>query len=203
MPTPDPYGAGLTIAELTDAPDGAALAHGIADPTVKKLVIPFASSSERAAVVATPDEGMLTYLEDVKEWQGWNGAAWVSLNPDVTIASGGASAASGFTVVAFDAWSWGPVRTFNLGVTRSSGGDIVSDSNGNIGDTPIATVPTNFRPPIMLYGSIGDGFGSGECSIDTNGQVIVRSWNSNGANGTNVGIITGRNMRLTSTFLKP
>lgn len=94
MPTPDPYGAGAMMAALTDAPDAAKLAADLGVPLAKLVVIPFNSASDRAAVLTSPDPGMVTFLRDIKVWQGWDGSAWQTIVAatlpwaNVTLASG-------------------------------------------------------------------------------------------------------------------
>lgn len=204
----DPYGQGITVTTLTDAPNAEALARALAGlgSMVPQLVMRFASAAERSATLvddAAPAAGMTTWLIDVKHLDIYTGTAWLTMNPDTVITNTGATAASGFTVVGWAGWKAGRMVTINLGVARTSGGDILSDQNGNIGDTPIGTIPAGYRPPEMIYAGIGDGFGNGECSIAANGLVTVRSWSTNGAGGANAGIITNRNLRVTKTFIQP
>jgi hypothetical protein len=46
---------------------------------MNQSVIVFADSTARGAALATPAEGMLTYLEDTNNYQYWDGAAWEDL----------------------------------------------------------------------------------------------------------------------------
>jgi hypothetical protein len=59
------------------------------NPLWDQSVQTFASAADRTAQFATLLQGAVTYLEDVKQWQGWNGAAWVILPTGPSKISGG------------------------------------------------------------------------------------------------------------------
>jgi hypothetical protein len=42
-------------------------------------VMTFASSAARTSAIASPVEGMITYLEDTNTYETWNGSAWVDI----------------------------------------------------------------------------------------------------------------------------
>jgi hypothetical protein len=42
-------------------------------------VMTFADSSARTTAIPTPVEGMITYLEDTKVYESWNGTAWIAI----------------------------------------------------------------------------------------------------------------------------
>lgn len=44
-----------------------------------QAVMTFASSAARTSAIASPVEGMLTYLEDTNTYETWNGSAWVDI----------------------------------------------------------------------------------------------------------------------------
>jgi hypothetical protein len=53
---------------------------------MNQSVMTFASASARASDITSPVEGMLTYLEDSKTYQSWDGSAWVDvIDPDTVI----------------------------------------------------------------------------------------------------------------------
>jgi hypothetical protein len=52
---------------------------------MNQAVITFSNSTARGSAIASPVEGMLTYLEDTQTYESWDGAAWVAFG-------GGASA---------------------------------------------------------------------------------------------------------------
>jgi hypothetical protein len=206
VPTTDDYGQGVNIAALTDAPDASKLAKDIANALAPRGVMRFASASERGATLVgsqAPAEGMATWLRDVKRLEVYDGSAWVVPPQPVTTTTSGATAASGFTMINWEGWKAGPVTTINFACART-GSNIFSDKVGSIPDTTIGTLPAGWRPPDTIYACVGDGFGNGECAITAAGVISIRSWSTNASGSTTTGgIITGRNLRVTSTFIQP
>lgn len=45
----------------------------------EQAVMSFAGTAARSSAVASPEEGMLSYLQDTDTYQGYDGAAWVNL----------------------------------------------------------------------------------------------------------------------------
>lgn len=201
----DDYGQGITLMGLTDAPSIPKAIADLAAGTIPRGVMRFASATTRGATLAgafAPVEGMVTWLQDVNRLEVYDGSAWVTPPQPVTTATSGATAASGFTLIGFEGWKTGHVTTINLAVSRS-GSNIVSGAGGSIADTAIGTLPTDWRPPDTIYSGVGDGFGNGECSITAAGVVSIRSWSSNSSGSATVGIVTGRFLRVTKTFIQP
>jgi hypothetical protein len=62
-------------------------------------VMTFASSGARGSAIASPTEGMVTYLEDSNSLQLWDGARWTS--------AGGVSSGNAIINGAFDIWQRG------------------------------------------------------------------------------------------------
>jgi hypothetical protein len=54
-------------------------ASEINDNLMNQSVMVFTNSAARSAALPSPVEGMLTWLEDINEYQNYNGSAWVSL----------------------------------------------------------------------------------------------------------------------------
>jgi hypothetical protein len=86
MPTPDPYGQGIQIAQLTDAPNAQTLAQALAGlaSLVPKTILTYASASARAAALASataPVAGMMTWLTDVARFEYYDGTAWQNVEP--------------------------------------------------------------------------------------------------------------------------
>jgi hypothetical protein len=54
-------------------------ASEINDNLMRQSVMVFSNAAARSAAITVPLEGMLTWLEDVNEYQNYNGSAWVSL----------------------------------------------------------------------------------------------------------------------------
>jgi len=199
MPTPDPYGQGIQIANLTDAPDAGTLAQALAGlgSMLPHTVLWFASAAARAAALVddtAPVAGMATYLTDVHQLQVYDGTTWAVPTPPVTTSAAGATAAAGFSVVSFSGRTSGHITTINAAFSRTSG-NIDADDAGNIPDTVLGTLPAGYRPPETMGALVGDGFGDGEVQIGTDGVVTLRSWSSGGA------IVTGRNLKITKTWV--
>jgi hypothetical protein len=51
---------------------------------MNQTVMTFASSTARASGIASPSEGMLTWLEDSNKYQYYTGSAWADLLPDTS-----------------------------------------------------------------------------------------------------------------------
>ncbi|MFF8589929.1 hypothetical protein ACF061_00575 [Streptomyces sp. NPDC015220] len=83
MPTPDSYGQGIGLWQMTDAPsipDAIAL---FAKGVLPRLTLTFASASARGATLvkdATPIPGMMTWLTDVGRLDMWDGTTWVTVS---------------------------------------------------------------------------------------------------------------------------
>lgn len=201
----DDYGQNITLMSLSDAPSIPKAIADLAAGAIPRSVMRFASATTRGATLAgafAPVEGMVTWLMDVDRLEVYDGSAWVTPPQPVTSTTSGATAASGFSLVGFQGWKTGHVATINLAVARS-GSNIVSDGGGSIPDTVIGTLPADWRPPDTVYAGVGDGFGNGECSITAVGVVSIRSWSSNSSGSATVGIVTGRFLRVTQTFIQP
>ena len=201
----DDYGQSITLMSLSDAPSIPKAIADLAAGTIPRGVMRFASATTRGATLvgaSAPVEGMVSWLMDVDRLEVYDGSAWVTPPQPVTNTTSGATAASGFTLIGFEGWKTGHVATINLAVARS-GSNIVSGSGGSIADTPIGTLPADWRPPDTIYAGVGDGFGNGECSITAAGLVSIRSWSSNSSGSATVGIVTGRFLRVTKTFIQP
>jgi hypothetical protein len=80
VPGTDDYGQGISIASLTDAPDAQKLADELANALAQRGVLRFASASARGATLASPVEGMLTWLQDINRLDLWDGTAWTAVS---------------------------------------------------------------------------------------------------------------------------
>jgi hypothetical protein len=90
VPTPDPYGQGISTAALTDAPNAQTLAQNIVNAMAPMMVMRFASASARSATltgVAAPVEGMVSYLADVDTLSVYTGGTWQVMAPQRSIGS--------------------------------------------------------------------------------------------------------------------
>jgi hypothetical protein len=54
-------------------------ASDLNDFLMRQSVIVFSSSTSRASAITSPNEGMITYLEDTNVYQFWTGSAWTNL----------------------------------------------------------------------------------------------------------------------------
>jgi hypothetical protein len=73
-------------------------ASEVNDNLMNQAVITFSNSTARGSAIASPVEGMITYLEDTQTYESWDGTAWVGLVPQ-----------SGNAIIngAFDIWQRG------------------------------------------------------------------------------------------------
>ena len=96
----DSYGQGVVVAALSDAPNAETLARNLADAIVQLSVMRFNSASARAATIASPLEGMTTWLKDTNLLYVYDGTQWVAqptILMDWTPLSSLGSFASGFS----------------------------------------------------------------------------------------------------------
>jgi hypothetical protein len=204
MPSPDPYGQGIQIAQLTDAPDAQSLAQALAGigSLVPHTVLVYASAAARSAALTgttAPTAGMTTWLVDVKRLECYDGAAWVPMNPATLVSSTGASATTGWSLISFAGRQRGGIITVNFMFT-SSGATITPDSAGNLTDVVIGSIPTtpvNYAPQQDFATSIGDGVGHGEALIGADGTITLRSW----VPGGNIVAGSGRNLSVSATYV--
>lgn len=78
MPLTDSYGQNVTYPALTDKPNAQTMGQGIVDGVVPRTVMRFPSASVRGATIAKPTAGMVSWLEDVKRLEVYDGNGWVS-----------------------------------------------------------------------------------------------------------------------------
>lgn len=77
MTTTDPYGQGISLASLTDAPDLPKAISDLANGVIPRGVLRFPSASTRGATITSPTEGMMAWLQDVDLLTLYDGSAWV------------------------------------------------------------------------------------------------------------------------------
>ncbi|WP_411108046.1 hypothetical protein [Streptomyces sp. c-19] len=128
--------------------------------------------------------------------QRWNGTSWANYQPPVEVetTNSGATALTGWTVVAFSARRSRGLATVLITVTRN-GATINVDGAGNFNDEGLCTLPAGWRPAMDYEASACDGFGNGGGYITPAGQVNLRTWSSNGA------LVAGRNIRIAATYV--
>lgn len=76
-----------------------------------QVVMVFASASARTSAIASPQEGMMSYLKDTNSVEYYSGSAWVAV--------GGAPASSGLTLISRTAFSNTSAQVFDNVFTSS------------------------------------------------------------------------------------
>lgn len=110
-------------------------------------------------------------------------AALVQQLRGTTNVTTGATAASGWTVAGLDA-DIVAGRSVYLSLTFR-GPALTPGSNGNIGDTTIATLPATIRPRQLAQFVYGDGQAHGEGLINPDGTVVLRTLSTSISANTN------------------
>ena len=103
---------------------------------------------------------------------------------------------AGFSVNSANHKKTGDVTSVH-GYLNRTGANIntTTPTNSNFTDFTLATLPAGFRPPYMINCVWGNGLSSGECTIDTTGEVLLRNGDYNQP------IQTGDNIRFTATWV--
>lgn len=102
----------------------------------------FASAADRTAQFPAPKAGAVTFLEDVKQWQGYDGAAWRELDP-----------APAYIAPTYNA-AYGPIFPQGLVIMRKGQTIVIGGGITNLTPTTwaatqklsVATVPAGWRP---------------------------------------------------------
>lgn len=148
MPTQDSHGQGISLISLTDAPDMAKAIADLAAGVIPRSVLRFASASTRGATLvkgAAPQPGTVTFLEDVKRLDVYDGSKWQAI-VSATLPWANVSLASGYT--AWEGSTVGP-RVRREGsivylegrLQRTNGTDIAASDSVILG-----TIPSAYRP---------------------------------------------------------
>lgn len=127
----------------------------------------------------------------------WDGAAWrvyraPSLAAETT--SSGASASTGFSLVAFQGARIAGVATLQYEVTRT-GATLTATSTGHLVDVQVGTLPAGWRPRWDTEACASDGYGDGAARIGPDGAIVLRTWSANGT------IEKDRTIRITPTYV--
>lgn len=93
-------------------------ASDVNDYLMRQSVMVFASAAARASAITAPNEGMLTWLEDVNKYQYYSGSAWVDLGDQP---AGWSDKSANYSVVAAD-----------LGTTIRSTGSAITITIDNV-----------------------------------------------------------------------
>jgi hypothetical protein len=79
---------------------------------MRQSVMVFSNSTARASAITSPNEGMLSWLEDVNRFQYYSGSAWVDLGDEP---SGWSDKSANYSVVAADLGT--TIRSTNSAIT--------------------------------------------------------------------------------------
>lgn len=113
---------------------------------------------------------------------------------DPTIVTTGLVAATDFTVVDF--WAARSGQNVSVMCILEYTGTGIALASGNLPDTPMCTLPSGWRPPVVVNDTWGDGTESGECTIGTTGVITLRSSNLSIPNED-----PNRNMRVATSWI--
>ncbi|MEU2759396.1 hypothetical protein [Streptomyces sp. NPDC007094] len=125
------------------------------------------------------------YRDTAGVLERWTGSAWVPYRaPEVPVetTTSGATAASGFTLVSFNARRRSGFCSWTLEVSRT-GAKINASTAGNIDDILVGTIPAGWRPapPADVEGPACDGYGGGVARVNPSGAVTLRVWSGGGS----------------------
>ena len=93
-------------------------ASDLNDYLMRQSVMVFSNSTARASAITSPNEGMLTWLEDVNKYQYYSGSAWLDLGDQP---AGWSDKSANYSVVAAD-----------LGTTIRSTGSAITITIDNV-----------------------------------------------------------------------
>jgi hypothetical protein len=182
LPGTDPYGQGVPYALLSDVPNAQTATTGIVDALTPKVVMTFASASVRGATIATPVAGMVTWLQDIRQLQLYDGTTWS------TIASGSSTwttiaLGSGYT---HNGNSQGNVqyRVVNLfgesAIMLRGGANVtysgnVAPNSGVINASPLPTAarPTTLRTISIPVSAVDSNTLSMKLDLQTSGNLVL------------------------------
>ncbi|MEV0639048.1 hypothetical protein AB0I77_29710 [Streptomyces sp. NPDC050619] len=113
---------------------------------------------------------------------------------DPTVVTTGLVPAANFTVADF--WAARSGRVVSVMCILEYTGTGIALASGNLPDTTMCTLPSDWRPPVVVNAEWGDGTESGECTIGTTGVITLRS-----SNLSIPDVDPNRNMRVSVTWI--
>ncbi|MEU7025330.1 hypothetical protein AB0A60_01440 [Streptomyces sp. NPDC046275] len=137
------------------------------------------------------------YRDNAGVLQRWTGTAWANYQPpaESEATTTGATPLTGWGLVGFTARrTKSGLCTATVTVTRT-GAQINVNSAGNFDDEAVCVLPAGWRPALLVEAPACDGYGNGGATVNTSGQVDLRTWSSNGA------LVPGRNIRISATYV--
>jgi hypothetical protein len=75
----DPYGQNVPYSTLTDQANAQTLGQGLVENLTPRSVMRFKSANVRGATLTAPKAGMVTWLEDVRKLEVYDGSAWSTI----------------------------------------------------------------------------------------------------------------------------
>lgn len=108
----------------------------------------------------------------------------------------GASGASGWFLHEWQGRKTARVCEVFIRAERT-GSNISPNSQGNITDVQMATIPSGWRPGVRWFCTATDGFGDGAGYITEDGEVHLATWSTGGT------VQAGRTIRITTTYILP
>jgi hypothetical protein len=76
VPLTDAQGQNVPYPTLSDKPNAQTAFQGIVDNLTPKTVMTYASATVRGATITVPKSGMLTWLQDVRRLEVYDGTGW-------------------------------------------------------------------------------------------------------------------------------
>jgi hypothetical protein len=79
VPLTDPYGQNVPYSTLTDQANAQTLGQGLVEGIVPRTNMRFKSANVRGATITKPVAGMVTWLEDVRRLEVYDGTGWSTI----------------------------------------------------------------------------------------------------------------------------
>lgn len=160
-------------------------------------IIPRAAAGEAGAY-----DGQ--YRDNAGTLERWDAtdAVWETYRPPELAAqtiTTGAATATGWTLSSFEARRRNGVVQV-LGYWTRSGATLLA--NPNIADTLIATLPTGWRPVVLVEATASNGYGSGAVAIGGDGKMTLRAWAGGGPDRSDNALEKDTNVRVSATFVQ-
>lgn len=129
----------------------------------------------------------------------WDGSAWSTYRPpapavETNNSAAAVTASTGWSVVAFEARRTNGVCSWTVNVTRT-GSTIAVPADGQLEDILMCRIPLGWRPAAYTEANGSDGWGNGAPQVQTDGQIILRSWSGNGS------IQAGRTIAISACYV--
>ncbi|MFF4523456.1 hypothetical protein [Streptomyces bluensis] len=134
----------------------------------------------------------------------WNAtdSKWETYRPPeraVETISGGITTASGWSLQTFGARRRNGVVQI-VGYWTRTGATLLA--NPNLTDTLVATLPTGWRPVLLVEAVASNGYGFGACAIGGDGLMTLRSWAGGGPTRNDNALEKDTNLRISATFVQ-